>query len=120
MPERPITRAVKTAEPRLPTGVVTVLFSDIEGSTRILEEHRADAGVGLARHHELLLEAIEEASGVVCETVGDAVYGAFTRPADARCGRGWSADLVPRSRESLVAAPLSRCFGSRHCVMLTA
>ncbi|MFO7573495.1 MAG: adenylate/guanylate cyclase domain-containing protein [Gaiellaceae bacterium] len=59
------------------------MFSDIEGSTKMLETHRAAAGVALARHHELLLQAIENSSGVVFETVGDAVYGAFARPTDA-------------------------------------
>ncbi len=68
--------------PTLPTGVVTFLFTDIEASTRMLEEHRAAAGPALARHHELLLEAVEAANGVVFETVGDAVYAAFTKPAD--------------------------------------
>ncbi|MDH4341432.1 MAG: hypothetical protein OEW52_06950 [Thermoleophilia bacterium] len=67
----------------LPTGVVTFLFGDIEGSTQMLENHRAAAGAALALHHELLQTAVEDASGVVFETVGDAVYGAFTRPTDA-------------------------------------
>ena len=72
-----------TATGELPTGVVTFLFTDIEGSTRMLEEHRAAAGAAFARHHELLRDAVEEAGGVVFETVGDAVYAAFARPADA-------------------------------------
>ncbi len=75
--------AVTSSGRELPTGVVTFLFSDIQGSTRMLEEHRAQAGVAFARHHELVQDAIEERSGVVFETIGDAVYGAFTRPADA-------------------------------------
>ncbi len=83
MADEPVTRDATTVDTDLPTGVVTFLFSDIEGSTRMLEEHRAEAGAALARHHELLRDAIEDASGVVFETVGDAVYGAFTRPADA-------------------------------------
>ena len=37
----------------LPTGVVTFLFSDLEGSTRLLEAHGAAAGQALERHHEL-------------------------------------------------------------------
>ena len=67
----------------LPTGVVTFLFSDFEGSTQMLEEHRAEAGAVLARHHELVRAAVEDGSAVVFETVGDAVYGAFARPTDA-------------------------------------
>ncbi len=69
--------------PALPQGDVTFLFSDIEGSTRLLEAHRSALGPALARHHELLAAAIEDGGGVVFETVGDAVYGAFARPADA-------------------------------------
>ena len=69
--------------PQLPTGVVTFLFSDVEASTRMLEVHRARAGAALARHHELLAAEIEAVGGVIFETVGDAVYAAFTRPADA-------------------------------------
>ncbi len=67
----------------LPTGIVTFLFTDIEGSTQMLERHRAAAGAAFARHHELLREAIEANRGVVFETVGDAVYAAFSQPVDA-------------------------------------
>lgn len=69
--------------PTLPTGVVTFLFSDIEASTRILEDHPSVAGRALARHLELVAAEIAAADGVVFETVGDAVYGAFDRPANA-------------------------------------
>jgi predicted ATPase/class 3 adenylate cyclase len=69
--------------PTLPTGVVTFLFSDIEASTRILEDHPSVAGRALARHLELVAAEIAAAHGVVFETVGDAVYGAFDRPANA-------------------------------------
>ena len=54
--------AVASSGRELPTGVVTFLFSDIQGSTRMLEEHRAVAGVAFARHHELVQDAIEERS----------------------------------------------------------
>ncbi len=67
----------------LPTGVVTFLFSDVEGSTRLLQAHPTAIGPALERHHRLLSDEIEAASGVVFETVGDAVYGAFALPADA-------------------------------------
>jgi predicted ATPase/class 3 adenylate cyclase len=83
MRDESVIGAVTKGGRELPTGVVTFLFSDIEGSTRMLEEHRADAGAAFARHHELIQGAVEDQSGVVFETIGDAVYGAFTRPADA-------------------------------------
>jgi predicted ATPase/class 3 adenylate cyclase len=68
---------------RLPEGRVTFLFTDVEGSTRLLEEHPSAYGAGIARHHELLEGAVESAGGVVFETIGDAVYAAFPDPAGA-------------------------------------
>jgi predicted ATPase/class 3 adenylate cyclase len=68
----------------LPTGVVTFLFSDMEGSTRVLEEYgNAAAAHALERHHEIYEELIARNQGVIFETVGDAVYAAFARPPDA-------------------------------------
>ncbi len=67
----------------LPEGDVTFLFTDVEGSTRLLERYAAEYGAKLARHHELLAEAVGRRGGVVFETVGDAVYAAFPDPTDA-------------------------------------
>src|SRR5262245_3261900 len=67
----------------LPEGRVTFLFTDVEGSTRLLERHPADYGRLIARHHELLERAVESHGGVVFETIGDAVYAAFAEPAEA-------------------------------------
>jgi class 3 adenylate cyclase len=64
-------------------GVVTFLFADLEGDTRLLAAHPAAYGEALRRHHALLREAVEGHGGAVFETVGDAVYAAFARPADA-------------------------------------
>lgn len=68
---------------RLPEGEVTFLFTDVEGSTRLLELHEEAMGVALARHHEILDRIVSRNGGVVFETIGDAVYGAFERAADA-------------------------------------
>jgi predicted ATPase/class 3 adenylate cyclase len=67
----------------LPNGTVTFLFTDVEGSTRLLGEHPAAYHRGVTRHHALLRQAVEAHHGVVFETVGDAVYGAFALPSDA-------------------------------------
>jgi predicted ATPase/class 3 adenylate cyclase len=67
----------------LPTGTVTFLFTDLEGSTRLLEAHPAAYRDAVRRHHALLRGAVEANGGVVFETVGDAVYAAFARPTDA-------------------------------------
>src|SRR5579864_6339823 len=67
----------------LPAGTVTFLFTDIEGSTRMLEEHPNAMGAAMSRHHDLLLQAVESNHGFVFETVGDAVYASFARASDA-------------------------------------
>ena len=62
---------------RLPSGTVTFLFTDIEGSTRLWEQYPEAMRVALARHDALLREAIESNDGVVFKTVGDAFCAAF-------------------------------------------
>ncbi|HEV7662384.1 MAG TPA: tetratricopeptide repeat protein [Chloroflexota bacterium] len=64
----------------LPTGTVTFVFTDIEGSTRLLGDHPEDYPVWLARHSHILQSAVEMHDGVIFETVGDAVYAAFASP----------------------------------------
>ena len=67
----------------LPTGTVTFLFTDIEGSTRLLRGlGDAYAGV-LAEHQRLLREAFAAHGGREVDTQGDAFFVAF-----ARRGRG--------------------------------
>ena len=67
----------------LPTGTVTFLFTDLEGSTAPQQAHPAAYRDALRRHHDLLRGAVETHSGVVFETLGDAVCAAFARPTDA-------------------------------------
>jgi predicted ATPase/class 3 adenylate cyclase/DNA-binding CsgD family transcriptional regulator len=62
----------------LPTGTVTFLFTDIEGSTTRWEQHREQMQAALARHDAILREAVETHGGVVFKTVGDAFYAVFT------------------------------------------
>ncbi len=67
----------------LPTGTVTFLFTDIEGSTTRWEQHPEAMQAALARHDAILREAIEGHGGVVFKTVGDAFYacpGSLPRP----------------------------------------
>jgi class 3 adenylate cyclase len=69
--------------PELPRGTVTLLFTDIEGSTRLLHE----LGDGYARvltdHRRLLREAFVRAGGVVVDTQGDSFFVAFADPRDS-------------------------------------
>ena len=71
-------RAQYVAMAELPSGTVTFLFSDVEGSTHLLERHGAALGRALARHHELFEQIVERHGGGVFESVGDAVYAAFS------------------------------------------
>jgi predicted ATPase/class 3 adenylate cyclase len=67
----------------LPTGTVTFLFSDIEGSTKRWEQQRAAMPEALLRHEEFLRTAMEAHSGYVFKTIGDAFCAAFERVSDA-------------------------------------
>jgi len=62
---------------RIPSGTVTLLFTDIEGSTRLWEEEPEPMAAALRRHDEILRTAIESAAGYVFKTVGDAFCAAF-------------------------------------------
>jgi predicted ATPase/class 3 adenylate cyclase len=67
----------------VPSGTVTFLFTDIEGSTRLWERHPDAMDRALQRHDELLRSAIESARGHIFKTVGDAFCAAFTSARDA-------------------------------------
>jgi class 3 adenylate cyclase len=66
-----------------PTGTVTFLFTDIEGSTKMWEGSPEAMRIALARHDEILREAIETRRGYVFKTVGDAFCAVFTTVQDA-------------------------------------
>jgi predicted ATPase/class 3 adenylate cyclase len=69
--------------PDLPTGTVTFLFTDLEGSTRLWEQHPEAMRAAVSRHDELLREAFEAHHGHVFKTVGDAFCVAFGAAPDA-------------------------------------
>ena len=62
----------------LPTGTVTFLFTDIEGSTRLLESLGDRFTAVLERHHAILREAIAAGGGFEVGTEGDAFFVVFT------------------------------------------
>jgi predicted ATPase/class 3 adenylate cyclase len=66
-----------------PTGTVTFMFTDIEGSTKMWERDSSSMQVALARHDEVLRSAIEERGGYVFKTVGDAFCAGFPTASDA-------------------------------------
>ena len=82
----------------LPTGTVTFLFTDIEGSTRLLHE-LGDAYVeALAEHRRVLREAFGRHEGVEVDTQGDAFFVVFARASDAVA--------AANAAQSALAAPI--------------
>jgi predicted ATPase/class 3 adenylate cyclase len=67
----------------LPTGTVTFLFTDIEGSAQRWEQHRDAMKAAVARHEQLLKTAMQQHGGYVFKTIGDAFCAAFARAPDA-------------------------------------
>lgn len=60
-----------------PTGTVTFLFTDVEGSTRLWEEHPTQMKAALARHDEIVRHAIETSGGTIIKNTGDGFHAAF-------------------------------------------
>ncbi|MBB6051618.1 adenylate/guanylate cyclase domain-containing protein [Armatimonas rosea] len=97
--------------PILPAGTVTFLFTDIEGSTRLWEEHPERMRTALARHDALLHQAITEHNGYVFKTIGDAFCAAFATAPEAlsaaltaqRClyAEPWEDGIALRARMAL-------------------
>jgi predicted ATPase/class 3 adenylate cyclase len=67
----------------LPTGTVTFLFTDIQGSTSLWQQYPDVMPAVIARHDALLAEIVETHAGTVFRTVGDAVNAAFAKPEEA-------------------------------------
>ncbi len=67
----------------LPSGTVTFLFSDIEGSTKRWERDRSAMAAALERHDALMKAAIEANEGYVFKTIGDAFCAVFATAPDA-------------------------------------
>jgi class 3 adenylate cyclase len=67
----------------LPSGTVTLLFTDVEGSTRLLKQLRKDYGELLAEHHRLMRAALDRHAGREMDTQGEAFFAVFSRAKDA-------------------------------------
>ena len=66
-----------------PTGTVTFLFTDVEGSTGLWEREPDGMQVALAAHDDIMRTVIESFGGVVFSTAGDSFSAAFSTPAQA-------------------------------------
>lgn len=67
----------------LPTGTVTLLFTDIEGSTKLLQQLGERYARILAAHHEILRACFEKHYGRIVDTQGDSFFVCFARAMDA-------------------------------------
>jgi class 3 adenylate cyclase len=103
---------------QLPTGTVTLLFTDVEGSTRLLHELGAEAyAEALAHHRGLIREACAAHGGVEVDTQGDAFFVARLS-GGRRAKAGGVVDTGPivgispvaRGRCHSVATRLVRCL----------
>ena len=66
----------------LPSGTVTFLFTDIEGSTRLWQDQPEAMQPALARHDEILRAAIDAHGGSYVKTTGDGAHAAFATASD--------------------------------------
>ena len=67
----------------LPSGTVTLLFTDIEGSSHLWETHRSEMAIALTQHNRLLLAIVSTNDGVVVKDKGDGYIVAFSSAEDA-------------------------------------
>jgi predicted ATPase/class 3 adenylate cyclase len=74
--------------PKLPSGVVTLLFTDVEGSTKLLHELGDDYAAALHEHRRIVRAAFDAHDGVEVDTQGDAFFVAFARASDAVASAG--------------------------------
>jgi class 3 adenylate cyclase len=86
----------------LPSGTVTFLFTDIEGSTRLWEADPAGMRIALERHDEILRGAIVDHGGFVFSTAGDSFAAVFGRGGDGvlaavRAQRELGSELWPEA-----------------------
>ena len=67
----------------LPSGTVTFLFTDIEGSTLLWQKFPAEMNTALAKHDAILKERIESNRGHIIKTTGDGVHAVFVTVIEA-------------------------------------
>src|SRR5579862_6363237 len=94
-----------------PSGTVTFLFTDIEGSTQLWESSPASMQDALEAHDRMVKEAVDACGGYVFATGGDGFAAAFARAGDAVSAavsargaleeHGWPADAIVRVRMAL-------------------
>jgi class 3 adenylate cyclase len=81
-----------------PSGTVTFLFTDIEGSTRLLYELGNTYADAIGEHRRLLRDAFAAHGGVEIDTQGDAFFVAFARASDALAAAAEGRDALESGR----------------------
>jgi class 3 adenylate cyclase len=91
--------------PALPSGTITFLFTDVEGSTRLLHELGAERyAEALAEHRRVIREACGAGGGVEVDTQGDAFFFAFPTASGAT-------DAARAMTETLASGPIQVRIG---------
>jgi class 3 adenylate cyclase len=95
----------------LPSGTVTFVFTDIEGSTELLKQLDDRYGEVLSVHRQIIRDTFRQANGAEIDTQGDAFFFAFTRARDAvdaaveaqraHATTGWPEEATVRVRMGL-------------------
>src|SRR5271165_3998654 len=88
-----------------PSDIVTFLFTDIEGSTRLWQADEAAMRAALSRHDELLVKAVADHDGVVFSSMGDGMAAAFSSASAAVAAALTSQRLLAAERWS-TATPI--------------
>jgi predicted ATPase/class 3 adenylate cyclase len=78
----------------LPSGTVTFLFTDVAGSTKLLQERGDSYADLLAAHREIVRDALRRHSGVEVDTQGDAFFAAFSSASNAAAAAGEISDRL--------------------------
>lgn len=84
-------------EGRRPSGTVTFLFTDLESSTRLWEEQPEAMKAALARHDQLLVEAVRAHDGQIIKNTGDGVHAVFVT-AESAVGASVAAHVLAASK----------------------
>jgi predicted ATPase/serine/threonine protein kinase/Tfp pilus assembly protein PilF len=77
------TLSMQNAKHDLPTGTVTFLFTDIEGSTKLAQQYPDAIRALIARHNEILTQTIESQHGYIFQIIGDSFAVSFHNANDA-------------------------------------
>jgi predicted ATPase/DNA-binding SARP family transcriptional activator/class 3 adenylate cyclase len=128
-PHRAATPAPNSFPSPLPSGTVTFLLTDIEGSTALWERTGEAFPAALATHHALLRDQFRQHGGVEVKEIGDAFLVAFPRAGDAlACGvaaqralaaHRWSESVSPlRVRMALHTGDITPEAGDYHGLVL--